>query len=514
MDQAIAVGAQNLFSLAHPEFYEPLSRYAISSEYTDRLVALLPDGWLLQRNEVWMHAHPPEPAGGRGLPTPQGFKIHVSSAPEHALRVLELVVPICAQNATSFKIAADSVLLHILNSKLQGRGYSGKFMTIYPGSEGEFRILIETLYQLTRDEPVAGPYILSDRRYKDSALLYYRYGGFYPPHRLNIDGTMTSYLVSPAGGLAKDERQPFFQLPNWVDDPFESGPPESGPTNESERDALLHGRYLIEGVVGFSNAGGVYHGVDTTTGAPVILKEARPYTNCWTIGNRSWHAVYLLEREHEVLSRLDGLNFVPRAIECFTEWEHTFLVEERIDGQTLDVYWAQEDVILAPYVRWPGTIERFVEKFIPIARELIDVVEAVHGRGVILGDLSPRNVLIDPLSLKLTLIDFESAALGDDDPEVLAYALEWGTAGFIDPKRAGRGRLTPVDDYYALGMTLFGAVVPANNFFALNPDAQTVFLDEFIALGVPQEVRTVVNCLLSGEVAGARQVLARWSSDR
>ncbi len=506
MDRPAAIAAQNIFSLAHPEFYESLSYYRLSPEYVDRLKALLPEAWTLHRDDVWVHVHGPVEEHAMRAELTQGFKIHVSAAPMHALRVLGLVVPVCVEEGINFKIAGDRNLLHLLNSKLQSRGHAGKFMTIYPPDEARFKHVIERLYQHTRDEAVAGPYILSDRRYKDSKLIFYRYGGFLPPHRLNVDGTQASFLVSPTGEYVADQRLPYFHLPDWVEDPF-GVPPEGEP----EENTLLNGRYRIEGVFNFSNAGGVYFGTDTATGQSVIIKEARPYTNCWSVGERFWDAVYLLNREYEVLRRLEGLDFVPAPVDLFQVWEHTFLVEERVEGLTLNAYWAQEDAILAPYIRRAGSIERFVPKFKQVAEALIRMVKAVHERGVLLGDLSPRNILINAETLQMWFIDFESAAVANDEAEVLAYAAEWGTAGFIHPARSSRQELLAEDDLYAVAMTLYGSVVPVNNMFVLNPSAQDLFLDKFIALGVPVEVKAVITSLLRGAAEEAQDILAQWT---
>ena len=135
MDVGAAIAAQNFFSLVHPEFYEAISYHPLSPEYVDRLKELLPDAWILQRNDVWVHARCPASKRATTAPVIQGFKIHVSSAPMYALRVLDIVVPVCVEEDIDFKIAGDPSLLHVLNSKQQGRGYSGKFMTIYPPDE-------------------------------------------------------------------------------------------------------------------------------------------------------------------------------------------------------------------------------------------------------------------------------------------------------------------------------------------------------------------------------------------
>jgi hypothetical protein len=533
MGQFDAIHAQNTFSLTHPEFYETLSRHSLSPEYLNRLEHLLPRSWTLRRSDVWIHAQQPAEGRASAEPVMQGFKIHVSATLESALPLLDIVVPVCVDQKIDFKIKGDPALLRMSNSKIEHRGYSGKFMTLYPADERELVDAIETLYLRTKDARVSGPYILSDKRYKDSRVLYYRFGGFRPPQRLNVDGTRTDLLVSPSGEQVPDQRLPYFHLPEWVRDPFADQPPpdqgsakDMGPRDHAEPRAhlareeedaedavpptVLRDRYRIEGAYGFTNAGGVYRGEDLSTGRPVVIKEARPLTNFWSVGERAWDAADLLQREYEMLCRLRGLGIAPEPVEFFEAWEHSFLAEERIDGIVLNTYMATEDLILAPYIRRQGSVERFIPIFKHIATGLISMVTAVHDRGVLLGDVSPRNILINGDSLRMHLIDFESSALADDEPEVMAYANMWGTPGFTNPARSSRSRLLPRDDLYAVAMILYSCVVPINYFFILNPAAQRIFLDELIALGVPVEVKAVIDSLLDGCANQAREILDAW----
>lgn len=157
------------------------------------------------------------------------------------------------------------------------------------------------------------------------------------------------------------------------------------------------------------------------------MKEARRLTNCWTAGDRTVDSVDMLRHEYAVLRRLEGLDFVPRPVDLFREWEHTFLVEERVEGIAFHDFWAQDDVILAPYIRREGRVERFVPRFREVAGRLIRMIEEVHARGVVLGDLSPNNILIDTETLRMRFIDFESAVHADDEAALLAYGTRWGT---------------------------------------------------------------------------------------
>ncbi|MCX4957394.1 protein kinase domain-containing protein [Streptomyces virginiae] len=513
VDRQGAMAAHHQFGLVDARYYEPLSRRTPTPEYREALERLLPDAWTLHHADVWLQARMVAGASRRTSPPPiQGFKIHVSSAPAHALRLFDLLVPVCVENDVEFKAAADPMILGVINSKTQERGFSGKFMTIYPPDEDVFVELIETLYQRTVDEAVEGPYILSDRRYRDSKVLFYRYGGFRALRRLNIDGTQSMFLISPDGEYVADERLPYVRLPHWVRDPFDEAPaeqPMAGSVDGSEG-TLLKGRYLVDGVLTFSNAGGVYRATDSATQEPVVVKEARRLTNCRTAEGRTFDSVDVLCHEYDVLRRLEGLEFVPRPLELFQEWEHTFLVEERLEGITFHDFWAREDVILAPYIRREGRVAPFISRFKEVAGHLIRMVEEVHARGVVLGDMSPNNILIDAETLRMWFIDFESAVHADGGEARSAYGTRWGTPGFLHPDRFSRDRLLPCDDWYALAMVLYSTVVPATALFGLNPAAQSRFLDELMALGVPTQVGSLVSSLTAGRIEEAKTVLADW----
>jgi len=480
----------------HYEFAEPLSLHPVTNEYTDRLARHLPEAWSTHRDGVWVHAHP-RADGEAPSPRTQGFKVHLSAAPQCAGKILDLTVPICVDHRVQFKIIGDPTLHAMLDSKRQPRGYSGKFMTIYPPDDDTFVDLIEHVHNGTRNAGMVGPRILSDRQYKDNPIVYYRYGGFRPPRRATIDGTQATYLVSPSGELVVDERLPYFRLPSWVNDPFETRPPKE---EEEESDGILLGdRYLVRDAIRFSNCGGLYRATDNRTDETVFIKEARPSTNCWGNGNRSWDAVFFLRREYETLQRLQDFDFIPAPLDLLEESDHLFLVEEHLAGSNMRKYWAREDVILAPYIRRPGRIEGWTAKFETVAAKLINMVRAVHRRGVLLGDLSPDNVLIEPDSMQIWLIDFESSITNSDPPEIARRAAMWGTPGFMAPQRAERALLLPEDDFYAVGMVLYYGLTAATSLFALDPTGIERFLNEFVRLGLPIQVACVIRSLLKGD---------------
>jgi tRNA A-37 threonylcarbamoyl transferase component Bud32 len=483
-----------VYTIVDPHFYEELTRYRAAADYHDHVRALLPADWELQRRSLWLHANPP----GNHSPT-QGFKIHVSSIGEHARDVLSAVVPELAARGVPFKLAADPRMLRLLNSKVYERGGSGKFMTIYPADDEAFRELIQALHERTAATPFMGPYILSDRRYRDSRILFYRYGGIRSVEKMEVDGVRRPMLTAPDGELVRDVRWPFFRLPDWVDDPF-GGSREL----EDEPNPVLAGRFAVEAMLTASNRGGVYTGTDLETGQSVVIKEARPYINRVSGTEAAIDSSDLLEREHRTLKRLRHLGLTPQPIACFSEWEHHFLVQEKLEGTVLMRFGARMENLVLPYVLRPGVLEGFLPTFVAVAGPLIDAVEAVHGENVVIGDLSPSNVLVAPDLSRVWLIDLEAAVGLDEGPMFMRFSRDWNTPGYVRPGRRTAQSLTFADDHYALGMAILHLFVGGLQFFDLKPGGQREVLDRLVALGIPPQVRDTVVALMDGSPEQAR----------
>ncbi len=489
------------FTFVSPDYFEPLARFPIGPRYRDLVRELVPPAWVVERFEVWLMARPAE---YRSID--QGFKIHLSATSRTAEETLRRAVPECVRAGVAFKVAADPQLLWLTNSKNYHRGSSGKFLVAYPQTTQAFTDLIAALHRATAG--LEAPYILSDRRYRDSKVVFYRYGSFLQIDRLSVDGQRTPCIRDPQGELVPDERLPYFKLPVWVEDPFPPDPPAAGGP-----DQLLNGRYRIESALVFSNAGGVYRAADERTGANVIIKEARPWTCFWTQDGEPGHidSIEIRRKEFRLLQKLQGLGCVPEAVELFQEWEHLFLVEGFVDGQPLSRFRASDDFILIPYAHLKTRVERFCRGFRHVALELIRLVRRVHGRGVLINDLSPNNVMVDPETRALILIDLE-CALDLDEPDLVdAFVRNMFTPGFRRASRVGDRELGFEDDFFAVGMILYSLLMPIQSLFGLKPGAEDEFLTEIERFAtLPPEVGEVIRSLSAGEAERAEATLRRW----
>lgn len=484
------------FTFSDRNYFEPLGRFPVTPVYSDLLRTLIPADWKTARFDVWLRASPPN-----AVLAPQGFKIHVSSTVANAQTVLRRAVPECVRAGVTFKLASDPTLLRFLNSKRHTRGGSGKFMAIYPPDEPAFLALLEALHQATRD--LEGPYILSDKRYRDSKSVFYRYGGFQRMSRLRPDGSQQLMIQKPDGTLLPDVRTPYFELPEWVKDPLPDSPE---PEDDSE---LLHGRYQVLEALSFTNTGGIYRAIDQQTGHTVCIKEARPHTETWLGGEQTVDAVATLRREHDNLKRMQDLPFVPRLIELFQEWEHTYLATSFVDGEPLTRLRVRDDFIVLAYMDDPERVLRFCKVLRQLTLRLLDAVEAIHACGLVVGDISPGNVLYDRATGKLNLIDFEAALVRGESS---VMSVRWFNPGFRAESRRQATTLEPFDDFYACGMLVYNLVCPIQSLFELDKSHPTFrILDHFVEAGLPVQVRCIIQALLEGRADLARQEVESWT---
>lgn len=448
-----------IYRLLNKDYPENFPAYAPQTQdFYDLILACLPADWRIQREGIWFYCSP-------CLYTPplQGWKIHLSATVGNSRKVLEKAAAVLFKySVASFKFAVDRTLLSLLNSKSWPRGGAGKFITIYPPDSRRFVEWIEELDQATAG--IEGPYVLSDQRYKNSRVVFYRYGAMRMHATLNVKGEKVPVMVCPDGNLVPDQRHAYPVVPAWATPVF---PEQSSKEAGAGTLQLLNGRYAIETALAFSSAGGVYKACDSQTGKKVIVKEARPHIHAIAEG---YDAVELLKKEYRLLHVVVDLNLAPAPIELFQEWEHWFLVQEFLEGTSMHQHSAANSLLLRTRTTeqeslcWWNTYSRF-------CAELIEIVNALHRRKIIFADLSPTNLIVTTDNDKLKIIDFEGAQEHGLDLPTNIY-----TPGFVSQRRIARGRAEWEDDYYSAGAVLLSYLLPINGLLHLSPQARRRFL--------------------------------------
>jgi serine/threonine protein kinase len=160
-------------------------------------------------------------------------------------------------------------------------------------------------------------------------------------------------------------------------------------------------------------------------------------------------AIALFEQEALQLSQLGSHPQIPTLAAYFKERGQLYLVQEWINGQSLNPsVWSQH----------PNLEARIWQ----LLRDLLPVLQFIHDRNVIHRDIKPDNILQRRADGKFILIDF-GIARTLTETAMLGGATVIGTPGFMAPEQM-RGKVLPASDLYSLGVTCLNLIT------GLHPD--------------------------------------------
>lgn len=158
----------------------------------------------------------------------------------------------------------------------------------------------------------------------------------------------------------------------------------------------------------------------------------------------------LFKREVEALKKLKNYDLVPRLLADFEDNLEFYLVQEFIEGHTLNVE-------LLPGDCWHQS------RVFQLLQEILGILNFVHSYGLIHRDVKPSNIIRRKHDNRLVLIDFGAVKpiwdqlVVDPTKTTLFIPIEQhttiaiGTPGYM-PSEQQRGKPRPNSDIYALGM--------------------------------------------------------------
>jgi RNA polymerase sigma factor (sigma-70 family) len=204
------------------------------------------------------------------------------------------------------------------------------------------------------------------------------------------------------------------------------------PPHAAPAPTLSYNRYLLESLIGEGSLGKVYRARELDNGETVAVKFLRK--RLW----KSARAKHSLLQELAITAELQ----LPHIVHCHG-WGTTphgalFLAMDYVDGPPID--------------RWQAATNPPPARLYRVIHEIADTLAALHAQGVVHGDLTPANVLIDGAG-QVFLTDFEFAR----SVKAETIAPRGGTPAFLAPEHItdAFGRVSTRTDVYGFGALLY-----------------------------------------------------------
>jgi PAS domain S-box-containing protein len=180
----------------------------------------------------------------------------------------------------------------------------------------------------------------------------------------------------------------------------------------------------------------IYRAFDTGNNRKVIVK---------TLNRELYDPKTLakLKNEFRLLEKLQG-DFVVRTYEFVNIENHFSIVMEDFGGISLDQYLLSNRIDIM--------------ELLQIALKIVQCLDHIHNQNVIHNDINPSNIVYNPISKKIKLIDFGNASeFSFETRQALHPNKLEGRLPYISPEQTGRMN-RPVDyrtDFYSLGISLY-----------------------------------------------------------
>lgn len=203
---------------------------------------------------------------------------------------------------------------------------------------------------------------------------------------------------------------------------------------------VLNNKWRLVELIGLGGASAVYEAVHRN-GHRVAVKIL---TNAGASAQSMTLATRLAARESRIANAVEHPGVAVVLDDDVTADGTAFLVMELLEGSTLEETRRHS----GGRVPLPTALWAF--------EQLLDVLDAVHEKGVIHRDIKPENVFLTT-SGQLKLLDFGLASVGRENQDRERW---FGTPGFMAPEQA-RGAATETDaqtDLWAAAATFFVAI--------------------------------------------------------
>uniref|UniRef100_Q023L6 Serine/threonine protein kinase n=1 Tax=Solibacter usitatus (strain Ellin6076) TaxID=234267 RepID=Q023L6_SOLUE len=198
---------------------------------------------------------------------------------------------------------------------------------------------------------------------------------------------------------------------------------------------ILLNRYKIVRLIGQGGAGAVYEATDTMLDRPVAIKEVpvAPGSDGDQVRER-------FQREARLTAHLRHPNIVG-IYDLVEEGGKLFIVMEYVSGHSLEHVMAE-----TPKADW-------WELYFPALRGCADVIDYVHQKGIVHGDIKPGNIMVER-SGQPKILDFGLARISHEQSITFTGSIA-GTLSYYAPELIRGDPASPAADQYALAVITY-----------------------------------------------------------
>lgn len=244
----------------------------------------------------------------------------------------------------------------------------------------------------------------------------------------------------------------------------------SDPSKRREYDLELNGRfsgkvlgnYRILELIAEGGFGKTYKGEHVVLKTPVCVKH------CTYVGPQAETVMF-----EEAQAMWDLRHFGIPAIRDLLRAPggSLALIMSYIPGPTLEqIVKKNSGKLDAEHVAW-------------IAERSLNVLHYLHHHGVVHGDVKPQNIIVQPGSHNIVLVDYGLSAIRPSDTTVP----KGFTPYFAAPEQERDKPILPESDFYSLGMTML---------YGLGGDVE----NKKIPSGVPNAFKSFIECLIEDDI--------------
>ncbi|MBE9225671.1 AAA family ATPase [Phormidium sp. LEGE 05292] len=180
----------------------------------------------------------------------------------------------------------------------------------------------------------------------------------------------------------------------------------------------------------------VYRAIRELDEQPVVIKQLRQEYP-------TFKELLLFRNQYAIAKNLD----LPGVIRCYSleNYRNSYLlIMEDFGGISLKEYISHRMLDLA--------------EFLPIALQIVTALDGLYSERIIHKDIKPANILINPNTKQVKLIDFSIASLlPRETQEIKGTNVFEGTLAYISPEQTGRMNrgIDYRTDFYSLGVSFY-----------------------------------------------------------